>query len=191
MRLLSVTISVASTIAGTVVASLVYTALRQSGAVTAATTRVATYGAGAAAGAATATLFGTNAGTVAQQILVFAGDSVLASAIDVASEKTAIVVSIAAGAAATVSTYVIVLVGIKLTEVSIAAIKALFQKQWDVPIVFEVEEDDGFNVIHSQTQLGEVLTCMPQDSQPAPPSTLQPSPSQVSYRRTQVQPTSE
>ena len=188
MRLLSVTISIASTIAGSVVASLVYTALRQTGAVGASTTRIATYGVGAAAGVATSTLLGPHAGTAAQQILVFAGDSVLASAIDVASEKTAIVVSVAAGTAATVTTYVIVLVGIKLTEVSIAAIKAMFQKQWDVPIVFEIEEDADFNVITSLTQLGEGEACTPQQPQPAPPLTLPPPPSQVSYRRTQVLP---
>lgn len=169
MRLLTVTISVASTIAGTVVASLVYTALKQTGAVTAATTRVATYGLGALAGAATATLLGTSSGTAAQQILVFAGDAVLASAIEVTSEKTAIVVSIAAGAAATVTSYVIVLVGITLTDAAIAAIKALFQKQWEVPIVFEVEEDADFNVIHSQTQLGVAEVCMQQWTQSAPP----------------------
>lgn len=155
MRLLSITISVASTITGTVVASLVYTALRQAGAITAATTRIAMYGVGVAVGATTAVLMGTNAGASAQQILVFAGDSVLASAIDVTSEKTAIVVSIVAGASATVSSYVIVLVGINLTNAVILTIKALFQKQWDVPIVFEMEEDNGFNVIHPQIQLGE------------------------------------
>ena len=188
MRLLSVTISVASTIAGTVVASLVYTALRQVGAVTAATTRVATYGVGAVAGAATTTLLGSNAGAATQQILVYAGDHVLASVIDTSAEKTAIVISIAAGAAASVSTYVIVLVGIKLSEAAIAAIKAIFQKQTDVPIVFEIEEDGDFNVIQSQTQLGEGEACKPLLLQPAPPLNLPPPPSQVSCRRTQVQP---
>ena len=185
MRLLSITISVASTIAGTVVASLVYTALRQSGTIAVATTRVATYGVGAAAGAATATLLGTNAGSAAQQILVFTGDNLLASAIDVASEKTAIVVSVAAGAAATVTTYVIVLVGIKLTDVAINAIKALFQKQWEVPIVFEVEEDADFNVIHPSD---EAEACTPQQPESDLLLTPIPPPSQASCRRTQVQP---
>ncbi len=189
MRLLTVTISVASTIAGTVIASLVYTALKQTGAVTAATTRVATYGLGALAGAATTTLLGPHAGSATQQILVFAGDAVLASTIDVASEKTAIVVSIAAGAATTATTYVIVLVGITLTDAAITAIKALFQKQWEVPIVFEVEEDADFNVIHSQTQLGVAEVCTQQWSQSAPSLTPQPPPSQASCLRTQVQPT--
>lgn len=188
MRLLTVTISVASTIAGTVIASLVYTALRQTGAITAATTRVATYGVGAAAGAATATLFGTHSGAAAQQILVFAGDHVLASAIDIASEKTAIVVSVAAGAATTATTYVIVLVGISLTEAALAAIKSVFQKQTDVPIEFTEEEDAEFSVIHSQTQIGEVEVYGPQWTQSAPPSTPQPPPFQASCRRTQVQP---
>ena len=188
MCLLSVTISVASTIAGTVVASLVYTALKQAGAVTSATTRIATYGVGATAGAATSILFGTNAGAAAQQILVFAGDQVLASSIDIASEKTAIVVSIAAGAAATVSTYVIVLVGIKLTDVAIAAIKGIFQKQTEVPIVFEIDEDGDFSVIQSQTQLGEALVYMPQLPESVPLSNPQLPPSQASCRPTQVQP---
>lgn len=189
MRLLTVTISVASTIAGTVVASLVYTALKQSGALASGATRVATYGIGAAAGAATATLLGTPTGTAAQQILVFAGDHVLASAIDVASEKTAIVVSVAAGAAATVTSYVIVLVGISLTEAAVSAIKAVFQKQWEVPIEFTEEEDAEFSVIHSLTQTGEVEAYGPQWTQSAPPLTPQPPPSQASCRRTQVQPT--
>lgn len=188
MRLLSVTISVASTIAGTVVASLVYTALRQAGVVTAATTRIATYGVGAVAGAATTTLLGSNAGAATQQILVYAGDHMLASVIDTSAEKTAIVVSIAAGAAATVSTYVIVLMGVKLSDIAISAIKAIFQKQTDVPIVFEMEEDGDFNVIQSQTQLGEGEACMTPPLQSAPPSSLPPPPSQVSCRRTQVQP---
>lgn len=165
MRLLSVTISVASTIAGTVVASLVYTALRQVGAVTAATTRVATYGVGAVVGAATTTLLGSNAGAATQQILVYAGDHVVASSLDVASEKTAIVLSVMAGAAATVSTYVIVLVGIKLSEAAVAAIKTIFQKQTDVPIVFEIEEEGDFNVVSTQTQLGDAVICTPQHSQ--------------------------
>jgi hypothetical protein len=185
MRLLTVTISVASTIAGSVVASLVYTALKQTGVVTAATTRVATYGVGAAAGAATATLLGAHAGSAAQQILVFAGDTVLASAIDTASEKTAIVVSIAAGAATAATTYVIVLVGIHVSDLAIAAIKACFQKQWEVPIEFTEEEDADFNVIHSQ---GEAGVCMQQWTQSAPSSIPQPPPSQASCRRTQVQP---
>jgi len=188
MRLLTVTISVASTIAGTVVASLVYTALKQTGAITATTTRVATYGIGAAAGAVTTTLLGTSSGLAAQQILVFAGDHVLASAIDIAAEKIAIVVSVAAGAAATVTSYVIVLVGISLTDAAVAAIKSVFQKQWEVPIEFMEEEDAEFSVIHSLTQTGEVEVYGPQWPQSALPSTPQPPPSQASCRRTQVQP---
>jgi hypothetical protein len=186
MRLLNVTISVASTLSGAFVASLVYTALRQTGAVSAATTRICTHGAGVAAGVAAGAAFGPSVGSATQQILVFTGDNLLASSIDFASEKTAIVISVAAGAATVATTYVILLVGIKLTDVAIHAIKAVFQKQWPVPITYTLTEDAAadFSIIHPD---GDEV-CKTQSPQSVPPLTQPLPPSQVSSPPIQVPP---
>jgi len=152
MPLININIPAVATISGAVVGSAVYTALNESGYVAAHATSLSAHGVGFLAGKGMEYIAGENAGKLTQNTICFVGDQVCKPIVEKGSQKTAIVLSVAAGATAVAATYVIIVVGDYLVEKAITAIKSLLERQGIMEIDIRIREDeDDFLVIDYAT----------------------------------------